>query len=75
MQNHLQHLKKLLALNAEEEQNKKEYNLLKEVSMQLDEPVWECQTNSIFAIHLLKHNGFMRSEEITTNLHTQTHSN
>lgn len=62
----LQHLKKLLLLNAKEEE-KKPYNLLKEASMQLDEPVWECQTNSISVILLLKEKHFMRTKETIIN--------
>lgn len=65
-QNYLQCLKKLLLLNAKEEEKKKR-NLQKEASMQLDEPVWECQTNSISVILLLKEKHFMRTKETIIN--------
>lgn len=56
---------KNLLLNTKEEEKK--YNLLKEASMQLDEPVWECQTNSISVILLLKEKYFVRTKETTIN--------
>jgi len=46
---------------------KKKHNLLKEASMQLDEPIWECQTNSISVILLSKQKYFMRTKETTLN--------
>lgn len=46
---------------------RKKHNLLKAVSMQLDEPFWECQTNSISVILLLKEKYFVRTKETTIN--------
>lgn len=72
-QNYLQCLKKLTTKY--KGRRKKKYNLLKEASMQLDEPVWECQTNSISVILLLKEKSFVRTKETTINQYTQIYSN
>lgn len=65
-QTYLQCFEKTITTKCKRRRRKK-YNLLKEFSMQLDEPFWECQTNSISVILLLKEKYFVRTKETTIN--------